>query len=95
MAAYIIADITMTDPQTYEQYRKQVPATVSRHGGKFLVRGGEHEVLEGPWRPGRVVVIEFPDLAAAKAWYTSAEYGPLIKLRQSASTGSVLLVQGA
>jgi len=95
MAAYVIADITVKDPETYAEYRKQVPATVTKHGGRFLVRGGAHDALEGDWRPGRVVVIEFPDMAAARAWYASQEYGPLIKLRQSASTGSILLVDGA
>lgn len=95
MAAYVIADITINDQNKYADYRAQVPATVAKHGGRFLVRGGNHETLEGPWHPGRVVVIEFPDMAAAKAWYASQEYGPLIKLRQSASTGSVLMVEGA
>jgi uncharacterized protein (DUF1330 family) len=95
MAAYLIADITVQNPEVYADYRKQVPATVAKHGGRFLVRGGAHEALEGDWRPGRVVVIEFPDMAAAKAWYGSREYGPLLKLRQSASTGSVILVEGS
>jgi len=95
MPAYVIADITINDQDVYAEYRKQVPATVARHGGKFVVRGGAHERLEGEWRPGRVVVIEFPDMAAARAWYASTEYTPLIKLRQSASSGSVILVEGA
>ena len=95
MAAYVIADVTVKDPEVYAEYRKQVPATVTKYGGRFLVRGGAFEVVEGDWRPGRVVVIAFPDLAAAKAWYGSAEYGPLVKLRQSASTGSLLLIEGA
>jgi uncharacterized protein (DUF1330 family) len=96
VAAYVIADITtITDPDVYAQYRAQVLATVTQYGGRFLVRGGAHEVLEGDWRPGRIVVLEFPDLDTAKAWYGSAEYGPLVKLRQSASTGSLLMVQGA
>jgi uncharacterized protein (DUF1330 family) len=95
MPAYVIADITVRDPDRYAEYRAQVPATVARHGGRFIVRGGAHERLEGDWQPGRLVVIEFPDMAAAKAWYASQEYGPLIRLRQGASTGTVLLVEGA
>jgi uncharacterized protein (DUF1330 family) len=95
MPAYLIADITIQKPEVYAEYRKQVPATVEKHGGRFLSRGGAHETLEGDWRPSRVVVIEFPDMAAAKAWYGSPEYTPLIKLRQSASAGSVILVEGA
>ena len=95
MSAYVIGDIEVTNPAVYEDYRKQVAATVQKYGGRFVVRGGAVEVLEGDWRPGRVVVLEFPDLAAARAWYGSAEYGPLVKLRQSASTGSLLMVEGA
>jgi uncharacterized protein (DUF1330 family) len=95
MAAYVIADVTVKNPEVYAEYRSQVLATVAKYGGRFLVRGGASDVLEGDWRPGRVVVIEFPDMAAAKAWYGSAEYGPLVKLRQSASTGSLLLIEGA
>ena len=87
MPAYVIADVTVKNPEVY--------ATVTKYGGRFLVRGGACEAVEGDWRPGRVVVIEFPDMAAAKAWYGSAEYGPLAKLRQSASTGSLLLIEGA
>ncbi len=95
MAAYLIADITVQHPETFAEYGKQVPATVAKYGGRYLVRGGAHESLEGDWRPSRVVVLEFPDMEAAKAWYGSREYGPLIKLRQSASTGPVILVEGA
>jgi len=95
MAAYVIADVTVKDPETYAEYRTQVPATIAKYGGRFLVRGGACESLEGDWRPARVVVLEFPDVAAAKAWYGSQEYGPLIKLRQSASRGHVILVEGA
>jgi uncharacterized protein (DUF1330 family) len=95
MPAYVIADVTIKNPEVYAEYRSRVLATVTKYGGRFLVRGGTCDVVEGDWRPGRVVVIEFPDMAAAKAWYGSAEYGPLVKLRQSASTGSLLLIEGA
>ncbi len=95
MPAYVIADVTVKNPDVYAQYRQQVPATVEKYGGRFLVRGGAWESLEGAWQPGRVVVIEFPDMTAAKAWYRSQEYGPLIALRQSASSGNVLVVEGA
>ena len=95
MNAYVIGEIEVTDPAVYDDYRKQVVATITKYGGRFLVRGGAVEVREGTWRPGRIVVLEFPDMAAAKTWYESAEYGPLAKLRQSASIGSVLMVEGA
>ena len=86
MAAYVIADVTVKNPDLYAEYRKQVPATVEKYGGRFLVRGGAAEPLEGEWRPGRLVVIEFPDVAAAKAWYRSQEYGPLVALRHGDRT---------
>ncbi len=95
MAAYVIADVTVKNPDSYAEYRKQVLPTITKYGGRFIVRGGAHETLEGDWRPGRVVVIEFPDMAAARAWHRSKEYGPLVKLRQSASTSRLILVEGA
>jgi uncharacterized protein (DUF1330 family) len=94
MAAYVIADVDVKDPATYDEYRRQVLATIEAYGGRFLVRAGAHQTLEGDWKPGRMVVLEFPDMAALKAWYDSAEYGPLIKLRQSASSGKLVAVEG-
>ena len=95
MAAYVIASIEVTDPELYAEYRAQVLPTVERHGGRFLVRGGASEVLEGSWQPQRVVVLEFPDLDSARRWYSSDEYRPLIDLRGRASDGHLLLVEGA
>ena len=96
MPAYLIADITVQKPEVFAEYRKQVGATVEKYRGRFLTRGGAHEVLErGDWRPSRVVVIEFPDMATAKAWYNSPEYAPLLEMRLSAATGPVILVEGA
>lgn len=94
MAAYVIADITLQDQDRYDEYRRQVLATIEKYGGRFLVRGGAHETLEGTWSPGRIVVLEFPDKAALKRWYESEEYGPLITLRQAAATGSLIAVEG-
>ena len=95
MAAYVIATIEVTDPDLYAEYRAQVLPTIERHGGRFLVRGGASEILEGSWRPSRVVVLEFPDSATARRWYRSEEYAPLAELRQRASVGHLLLVEGA
>ena len=95
MAAYVIGEIEVTDPATYEEYRKQVLATVTRYGGKFVVRGGKVEPLEGGWAPKRVVALEFPSMEQAQKWYRSEEYAPLIKLRQRASRGKLILVEGA
>ena len=95
MAAYIIADVDVTNPAGYDEYRRQVPATVEKYGGRFVVRGGALEGLEGSWSPKRIVVLEFPTADAAKRWYNSPEYKPLIALRQKASRGSLVVVEGA
>jgi uncharacterized protein (DUF1330 family) len=95
MSAYVIAEIDVVDPAGYEEYRKQVLAVVTQYGGKFLVRGGKVDPREGGWAPRRIVVLEFPSLAQAQKWYDSPEYAPLIKLRQKASKGKLILVEGA
>jgi uncharacterized protein (DUF1330 family) len=95
MSAYLIGEIEVTDPAGYEEYRKQVLAVVTKYGGKFLVRGGKVDAKEGGWNPKRVVLLEFPSMAQAQKWYDSAEYAPLIKLRQKASKGRLILVEGA
>jgi len=95
MSAYVIAEIEVVDPAAYEDYRKQVPAVVARFGGRFIVRGGKIDPREGGWTPKRIVVLEFPSMAQAQKWYDSPEYAPLIKLRQKASKGKLLLVEGA
>ena len=95
MSAYVIAEIDVVDPAGYEEYRKQVLAVVTKYGGKFLVRGGQVEPKEGGWTPKRIVVLEFPSMAQAQKWYHSPDYAPLIKLRQKASKGKLILVEGA
>ena len=94
MPAYIIAQITVRDPEAYDRYRAQTPAAVERYGGRFVVRGGDPEVLEGGSGPGRVVVLEFPDRVQAKRFYDSPEYRAILPLRLAASEGSLLLVEG-
>jgi uncharacterized protein (DUF1330 family) len=95
MAAYLIADIQLTDPASYDQYRPLAAASVARSGGRFVVRGGKIDLLEGGPEPERIVVIEFPDADAARRWYHSDEYQKALKIRQSASHGRVFLVEGA
>ena len=95
MSAYVIGEIDVTDPAAYEDYRKQVLAVVTKYGGKFLVRGGKVDSKEGGWAPKRIVVLEFPSMDQAQKWYHSADYAPLIKLRQKASKGKLILVEGA
>jgi uncharacterized protein (DUF1330 family) len=94
MPAYVIADIDITDPRAYEEYRSRVPATITQYGGKYIVRGGKIDSLEGGWAPKRMAVLEFPSLEQAQKWYRSAEYAPLIKIRQKASRGRMILVEG-
>jgi uncharacterized protein (DUF1330 family) len=95
MAAYFIVDVEVTDPVGFEEYRKLVPATVAQYGGRFLVRGGAAEQLEGDWQPRRVVVLEFPSLEQAKRWYHSEEYRDPKALRFKTSRANMILVEGA
>ena len=94
MAAYVIADIDVQDPARYDDYRKMVPASIAAYGGRFLARGGKVESLEGPWQPKRTVIVEFPSVERAKAWWDSEEYAPAKALRRSASQGSLILLEG-
>lgn len=94
MAAYIIVDVEITDPVRYAAYIRTVPPTISRYGGRFLVRGGKAETLEGAWSPKRVVVLEFPSFEQARAWWASEDYRDPKALRQSASITNMILVEG-
>jgi len=95
MAAYVIAEVNVTNPAGYDAYRPLAGASIAQYGGKFVVRGGAAELLEGSPDPARMVVIEFADSAAAKRWYHSPEYQEALKIRLANSTGRVLLVEGA
>lgn len=94
MPAYIHANIVVTEPELFEDYRRQVPAVIAAYGGRYLVRGGATTVLEGDARPARQVILEFPDMDRLKAFYHSPEYQPLVALRQRASTGSLVAIEG-
>lgn len=94
MAAYIIVEINIHDHEAYEEYKKLTPASIAAHGGRFVVRGAKTESLEGGWHPERVVVLEFPSLEKAKAWWASEAYAPAKKIRQSAATTKMLVVEG-
>lgn len=95
MAAYVIVDLEVTDPAVFKEYGAQVPATVEKYGGRYVVRGGKSETLEGNWDPKRVVVLEFPSVEQAKRWYGSPEYKPLLALRLKSSKAKIVLVEGA
>jgi len=94
MAAYLIAEVEITDPKAYEEYRKIVPATIARYGGRYLVRGGTVEPKEGGWTPSRVVVLEFATMEQARKWYASPEYAPALAIRTRAGKSKVILVEG-
>ena len=93
-ATYVIADVEVTDPACYAEYRDKVPATVAAYGGRFLVRGGPHQVAEGSWHPHRVVVLEFPSMEQARRWYESEDYRGPKALRQAAARTDVIFVEG-
>ena len=95
MAAYLIADVKILDSAAYREYMKVVPATIAAYGGKFIVRGGRAETLEGDWTPNRIVVLEFDSVERAREWWSSTEYAGPKKLRQSASLGRLIVVEGA
>ena len=94
MSAYLIYDVDIHDPAPYGKFMEQVKPLVESFGGRYLARGGPHEVLEGNWEPTRLVLFEFPDMDTARKLFTSDEYAPLKTLRQSCSTGNVVIVEG-
>ena len=95
MSAYVIGDITVTDPDTYAEYAAKVPASSGAFGCRYLTRGPDKcEIAEGDWLPERFVLAEYKDMETVKAWYYSPEYKELTKLRQSASTGTLVFAEG-
>jgi uncharacterized protein (DUF1330 family) len=94
MAAYIFASVEITDPAAYEEYRRRVPAVIEAYGGRYLVRGGAVERLEGDGELDRLVILEFPDMARLKAFYQSAQYQPLLAIRQRAARSNLIAVEG-
>jgi len=93
-AAYLVADIELHDLEQYKDYVEHVPALIEKHGGKYCVRTGESQVLEGNWTPSRLVILEFPDREAALAFYADPDYEPYKSLRQAISDSGVILVDG-
>ena len=94
MPAYVVAEVTVTDPATMEEYRKRVPATLAPFGGRFIVRGGAHQTVEGDWKPNRLVILEFPSMEHAHRWYDSEEYREPKAMRLRAGRTNVVLVDG-
>ena len=94
MPAYIVVEIDVVDHERFETYRQIVPASVAAYGGKYLVRGGKVQTLEGTWTPKRFVVLEFPSVERAKAWYNSPEYAEARALRQECARSQIIVAEG-
>ena len=94
MAAYVIVDIEVLEPVEYEEYKKLAAPTVAAYGGRYVVRGGAAEVLEGDWVPNRLVVLEFPTAAQAQAWWASPEYSVAKEIRQRTARTNMVLATG-
>lgn len=95
MPAYVIADVAVSDPAKYEGYKALSPGAIEKHGGRFLARGGQSRTLEGDWKPGRLVVVEFPTYEQAQAFYTSVEYTAARRARAGATSRfNMVVVEG-
>ena len=94
MAAYFIVNLDVKNPKGFRQYSKAAPSIVAKYGGKYIVRGGECNALEGDWKPVMVVLLEFPSMEQARQFYDSEEYKPLLALRKESTVSQVVLVDG-
>jgi len=94
MPAYTVGDVHVADADAYEQYRLIAPATIAKYGGRYLVRGGVSQILEGHWEPGRLVVLEFETVEQAIQWHQSPEYQEARKLRKECSDTNLVVVDG-
>ena len=94
MPALVIVDIEVIDPVRYEDYKRLASASIAAHGGRYVVRGGQTEVLDGDWTPRRLVVLEFDSLAKAKAWRASAEYAEAKRVRETCARANMIVAEG-
>lgn len=94
MAAYLVVQVDVHDPVKYEDYKKLVPPSLEKFGGRFIARGGKTETLEGNWAPKRFVIVEFPSVEKAKAWWASREYADAKALRQATASTQMILAEG-
>ncbi|HKC66180.1 MAG TPA: DUF1330 domain-containing protein [Pyrinomonadaceae bacterium] len=95
MPAYVVSEIEVVDAERYETYKRMVPPSLAAYGGRFVVRGGATETLEGDWSPKRLVILEFPSVERAKAWWGSEEYAEAKALRQATARTRMIVVEGA
>lgn len=94
MPAYVVVNIVVRDRESYERYKQMAAPTVATYGGRYIVRGGATECLEGGWTPSRFVILEFPTVEAGRAWWESPEYEPAKALRQQCADTEMVLVEG-
>ena len=94
MPAYVVVEVDVQDPVTYERYKELAPPSIAHYGGRYIARGGTIESVEGGWTPGRLVLLEFPTLDRARAWWSSPEYAAAKKLRHSASQSRMVFLEG-
>jgi uncharacterized protein (DUF1330 family) len=94
MAAYVIVEVEIHDPVSYEAYKLLTPAAIAAYDGTFVVRGGKSICLEGDWNPGRIVVLSFPTIERAKEWWASAIYSDAKAIRQAAAKTKMIVVEG-
>jgi uncharacterized protein (DUF1330 family) len=93
MSAYVVSRVRMKPGEALDSYRRLAAKSIERHGGRYLVRGGEQQVLEGEWSPATIIV-EFPTIEAARAWYASSDYGEALTYRNAALERDLVLVEG-
>ena len=94
MAGYVVVQVDVHDPEGFAIYRDMVPATLETYGGRYLVRGGDYECVEGEWNPKRLVIVEFASVEHAKQWWASEEYAPAKSLREKTSHSTAIIVEG-
>lgn len=94
MPAYVLVDVHIEDPVAYEEYKKLTPAAIAAFDGRFVVRGGNTVSIEGDWKPGRIVVLEFPTMQRAHEWWNSEQYTVAKKIRQAAASTKMIFVEG-
>ena len=94
MPAYVIAEVEITNPEQYKAYMLKSKPSVEAMGGRYLARGGQTDVLEGAWQPKRMVILEFPTAAQARAWYDGPEYTAIRELRKGAGNANIITVEG-
>jgi uncharacterized protein (DUF1330 family) len=95
MAAYVVVEVSVTDPQTFQEYRKLTPSTVQEFGGRFIVLGGQKQPLEGDWQGAHVALIEFPTIERANEWYNSPAYARAKAIRQKSARTKMIILQGS